>query len=120
MSTKHTTRRAPHMDPFVVVERHKFEGRRAFWTVDLKVKNQSFRVARDFPKADAIFMRDMLEQSTDVERALHRVASAGHLSYEQRSRLAGRVRYLMVQADMRKRDIDIEKVIAAEVRRETR
>ncbi len=65
-----------------------------------------------------IFMRDLLEQATDVERALHRVSSAGHLSYEQRSRLKGRVRYLMVQADLRGRDIDIEAVIAVEIRRE--
>ena len=66
-----------------------------------------------------VFMRDVLECATDTERALHRVASAGHLTYEQRSRLAGRVRYLMVQADMRGRDIDIEATIAREIRNES-
>lgn len=65
------------------------------------------------------YWRDLMVHATDYELAAHRVRSAGHLTYEQRSRLLGRITYLMTRADMRKQDIDIESVIAAEIRKES-
>lgn len=63
------------------------------------------------------FMRSVLDQCTDVERAMHRVRSQPGLTYAERSALLGRVRYLMVRAEMRGENIDIEAQIARELKR---
>lgn len=58
---KHPSRRAPHMERYVKVERNVWITEAGKWRVRLHVLNQTFTLeGHDSTKREATFMRDML------------------------------------------------------------
>lgn len=59
------TRRAPHMERYVSLERVP-RSRPVRYVVELKVENQSFRIGDVWSRAEALWMRNMLCIALDV------------------------------------------------------